>query len=159
MDGEKRRMMEAVRSVLSSTGMEFERILDEPAYKLVHRGSAGTWDFIVFADEEKNALSFICPKVYRVEPGHPETLRVLNQINANTLLGKLIFIEEQKTISAVLTIPLESGRIPPELVRRGLSTLIAVVEHVTPYIRSTHGEEEPASEPAVLSKANPANMN
>jgi hypothetical protein len=160
MAGDPNRMLDAVREVLLSSGLEFEKLVDEPAYKLVHRCARESWDIIVFADEALSALSFICPRVLKSDSRHPDVLRLVNHVNTNILLGKLIYLEEQGTISAVLTLPCGPQGPGREAARRALRTLFAIVEHVTPYLKSAMDAEEAAvPESAALPRVDPADIN
>jgi hypothetical protein len=160
MAGEQNRMLDAVKEVLTSSGLEFEKLMDEPAYKIAHRRARESWDIIVFADEELMALSFICPQVLKADPGHPDTLRLINHVNTNILLGKLIYLEEQGTISAVLTLPCGPHGPGREAVRRAMRTLFAIVEHVTPYLRSAMAaREESLPVPLTVPRIDPADIN
>lgn len=153
-------MLSTVKQVLAANGMNYEKIPEESAYKLIYRGNGGVWDIIIFADKEKRAMSFICPQVYKAQARHPDILKIINHVNSNILLGKLIYMEKNQTISAVLTIPCNPRRVSAYYINRALQTIIAIVEHVTPYIKDNcdkHDQKLPES--IVLSKSDPANIN
>lgn len=137
-----RTIIGAVERVLRATGCGFERIADEPAYKMSYASAEGSWDIIIFADEEKGVVSFICPEIFKSEKESPGMLKILNHVNSNILLGKLIYLEDQKTVSAVLTVPFSSGMAGTDSLRKALHSLLAVVEHAAPYIRSSHAAPE-----------------
>ncbi len=159
MAGESNRMLDPVREVLVSSGLEFEKLEEEPAYKITHRRSGNTWDIIAFADEDLSALSFICPQVIKTDPGHTDVLRLVNHVNTNILLGKLIYLEEQGTISAVLTLPCGPHGPGRESVKRALRTILAVVEHVTPYLRNALAAREATLPDAPMPRVDPADIN
>ncbi|MFH1438172.1 MAG: YbjN domain-containing protein [Pseudomonadota bacterium] len=142
-------MLDAVKRHLSKSGWDFERISEEPAVKAVYRGCK-TWDIIVYADDEKSALSFICPQLAEAVEEDPGVFRMINAINANILVGKLIYLEDQKTISAVITVLCDPEKIEDETVLRPLSTLCMILEYTAPYLEEHHSvhEGDRAAEPA-----------
>ena len=144
-------MLEAVKHHLRKSGWDFEKISEEPAVKTVYRGCK-TWDIIVYADEEKNALSFICPRLAEAVDDDQDIFRLINSINANILVGKLIYLEDQKTISAVITVLCDPKRIEDDAVLRPLSTLCMILEYTAPYLDETRGlhEGDPAADPSML---------
>ena len=159
MSRTRRNMLDAVKHHLRKSGWDFERISEEPAVKTVYRGCKA-WDIIVYADEEKRALSFICPQLAEAEVEDPEIMRMINNINANILVGKLIYLEDQKTISAVITVLCDPKKIEDETVLRPLSTLCMILEYTAPYLdepRSLRDGEQAADLAAFTASENDLN--
>jgi hypothetical protein len=160
---ERHRMLATVVEALSRAGLGFEPVPEEPAVKIVHRGASGSRDVIIFADEEKNAISFLCPRICQVAEEARDVLRAVNHVNASILMGKLIYIEKPGTVSAVLTIPCTHGGAGASLIMRALQTLFAVIDHAVPYLEGALGPadrrpEEKKPQPAAREN-DPANLN
>jgi len=132
----RRRHVKGVERILREHGIEHVRLRDEPAVKLSCRGADGETDVVIYVDEAKAVMSFICPRLLRLEELPAETYRAVNEVNAKILMGKLICLDEQRTISAVLSVPLRPGGPAADDVMKGLLTLHAVIAHAAPFLRA-----------------------